>query len=65
MPPKVYVPEEQARRYSTSEEQLVAAGGKRVNIRLRPKAVKAMRKVMKRHDCDQTEAINKALLGEA
>jgi len=61
MPPRVYSPEEQARRYAASEEALSADGGKRFTVRLRGPAVQNMQALMAEHGCNQTEAIERAL----
>jgi RNA:NAD 2'-phosphotransferase (TPT1/KptA family) len=57
-----YKPADQARRYAENEAELRAAGGKRVNVRLRSPAVKALERLMKKHGTDQTETINAALV---
>ncbi len=59
--PRIYKPTEQARRYVASEDALREAGGRRVNVRLQPKAAKALDAYMEKHDLDQTAAINRAL----
>lgn len=61
MPQKTYNPKEQAKRYSASEQALIDEGGKRVNVRLRGPAMKALARVMKKRGLDQTEAINQIL----
>lgn len=62
MPPKQYDPEGQARRYSRSEEELRAAGGRRVNVRLQPKAAQRLDELVEKHQTDQTSIINQAIL---
>lgn len=61
MPPRIYSPDEQARRYAASEEALIAEGGKRFTLRLRGTAVQNMQALMEEHGCNQTEAIELAL----
>lgn len=61
MPQVPYRPDAQAKRYANSEQALLEAGGKRVNIRLQPKAAKALDRFMKRNNMNQTEAINYVL----
>ena len=61
MPQTPYQPKAQAIRWANCEENLKDAGGKRVNVRLQPKANKALAKLMKRWQVDQTAAVNQAL----
>ena len=59
--PRIYKPDAQAVRYKRSEEALREDGGKRLNIRLRGKAMKGLAKLMRRWKMTQTEAVNKLL----
>ena len=52
----------QAVRFARSEEILRAAGGKRINVRLQPPAVEALKSLKRRRGIDQTEAINLAIM---
>ncbi len=65
MPPRVYSPAEQARRYAASEKALKEDGGKRFMLRLRGTAVEGMQAIMAEHDCNQTEAIERAIIETA
>lgn len=65
MPPRVYSPAEQARRYAASEQALKADGGKRFMLRLRGTAVESMQAIMAEHNCNQTEAIERAIVETA
>lgn len=56
-----YDPKAQRKRYTKSEAELISAGGKRINIRLRPEGAKKLRRLMKEAGVDQTEAIHLAL----
>lgn len=58
-----YDPEAQAARFARCEEALKEAGGRRVNVRLSPKAAKAVDRAMKKAKCSQTDAINSMLGG--
>jgi hypothetical protein len=60
-----YKPAEQARRYTESEAELRAAGGRRVNVRLRGPAVQALERLMRERGADQTETINAVLIAAA
>ena len=62
MSTRPYKPEDQARRFAASESELKASGGRRVNVRLRGQAVKALERLMRKHGTDQTETINAALI---
>lgn len=54
-----------AERYERSQEILLATGGRRVNIRMLPAGIEAMKAIMERDRCTQTEAIHRALMNEA
>jgi len=56
-----YSPTDQAKRYERSEANLTASGGRRVNVRLRGGAAKALARLQKRWKTNQTEVINKLL----
>ena len=60
--PRTYKPKDQARRYAENEEALRADGGRRVNVRLRGDAVKALQLIQIKHGISQTEAIHLAIL---
>lgn len=62
MPPKVYDPEGQARRWQASEQALRDAGGLRVSVRIQPAAAKALKRRMKKDKIDRTTAINAAII---
>ena len=62
MTTRTYKPKDQARRFTESEDLLRAEGGKRVNVRLRAPAVKALERIQKTRGIDQTAAINAALV---
>ena len=56
-----YSPEAQAVRFQRSEQALKEAGGKRVNVRLRPAAAKKLERLKARWKTDQTGVINRLL----
>lgn len=58
---KIYNPSNQAERFARCEQALKEAGGRRINVRLQPKAAKALDRLMKRWGVDQTAAVNQAL----
>jgi hypothetical protein len=57
-----YDPEQQLTRYARSEKSLIAAGGRRITVRLQPDAARRLAELMRRNKVDQTTAINSALL---
>ncbi len=57
-----YDPEKQLTRYARSEQALVAAGGRRITVRLQPDAARRLAELMRGNKVDQTAAINGALL---
>lgn len=63
VPSNPYNAAAQAVRFSRCEENLKDAGGKRINVRLQPKAAKALAKMMRRGNINATTAVNNAILG--
>lgn len=61
--PKTYNPEDQAKRFARCEQALKEAGGRRINVRLTPKATKRLDALMRKAKVSQTEAVNSLLGG--
>lgn len=61
--PRTYNPEAQAERFARCEQALKEAGGRRINVRLSPKAAKRLDAVMRKAKVSQTEAVNSLLGG--
>ncbi len=61
--PKTYNPEAQAERFARCEQALKEAGGRRINVRLSPKATKRLDALMRKAKVSQTEAVNSLLGG--
>jgi molybdenum cofactor biosynthesis enzyme MoaA len=61
--PRTYNPEAQAIRFARCEQTLKEAGGRRINVRLSPKAAKRLDTLMRKTKVSQTEAVNSLLEG--
>ena len=57
-----YNPNGQAERFARCEQTLKEAGGRRINVRLQPRAAKSLDKVMKKNRMSQTDALNYILI---
>ena len=61
--PRTYDSEAQAARFAKCEQALKEAGGRRINVRLTPKAAKRLDSIMRKSKTSQTEAVNSLLGG--
>ncbi len=60
---RTYDPAGQAVRFAKCEQALKEAGGRRINVRLQPKATKAVERAMLKNGESLAAAVNRLLVG--
>ena len=60
---RTYDSEAQAVRFARCEQALKESGGRRINVRLSPKAAKRLDALMRKNKASQTQAVNTLLEG--